>query len=560
VTRASQHTASGGLDAGWAELRAGRWDAARACFEQAVAGEETPEALEGLSWAAWWLNDAATVFAARERAYRLYTQGEDPRGAARMATWLASDQLDFNGAAAVAAGWLRRAHRLLDPLEPGTDHGWLAFLDGYLAYAGGDAARAAERARFAADAGRRFDEPDLEMLGLALEGATLVARARVEEGMRCLDEATAAALEGRATIPISGAWACCFLVGACAAVRDYARASQWCDRIAEFADRYGSRYMLAFCRAEYGAVHLWRGRWSDAETVLAASVEDYSRSRPAMAALPMAALAELRRRQGRVEEAEALLDRAGPSPAAQLCRARLALDRGEQAQAVELAERFVRQIPADRRLERVPALELLVRARAASGEPDAARPALRALREAERMVGTAPLRAGADLAEGVLAAAAGDHERARPLLEDAVDRFDRSGAPFETAEARIELATTLLALGRPDGAEREATAALDRLLELGANADAERARRLLRATLRPAGAGHALPQLTRREAEVLRLLADGLTNRQIAERLVVSEHTVHRHVTNILRKLGLPTRAAAAAHAVRSGLLDEPGA
>ena len=103
------------------------------------------------------------------------------------------------------------------------------------------------------------------MLGLALQGATLVAQAEVKEGMRCLDEATLLALEGEARVPISGAWACCFLVTACSAARDYERAFEWCDRIAEFAERYGSRYMLAFCRAEYGDVHLWRGRWSEAE-------------------------------------------------------------------------------------------------------------------------------------------------------------------------------------------------------------------------------------------------------------------------------------------------------
>ena len=85
------------------------------------------------------------------------------------------------------------------------------------------------------------------------------SRAEVDEGMRRLDEATAAALEGEAAIPIAGAWAFCFLVTACSAVRDYERASEWCDRIAEFAESYGSRYMLAFCRAEYGGIHLWRG-------------------------------------------------------------------------------------------------------------------------------------------------------------------------------------------------------------------------------------------------------------------------------------------------------------
>ena len=105
----------------------------------------------------------------------------------------------------------------------------------------GDGERARELAVEAAEIGRRFGVPDLEMLGLALEGASLVADARVDEGMRRLDEATATALEGQAEIPISGAWACCFLVSACLAVYDFERAFAWCDRIAEFAERYGSR-------------------------------------------------------------------------------------------------------------------------------------------------------------------------------------------------------------------------------------------------------------------------------------------------------------------------------
>ena len=222
------------------------------------------------------------MFAARERAFHLYETAGDAADAARMATWLACDQLDFHGAASVAAGWLGRAHRLLDPLEPRAEHGWLAFLEGYMAHAGGETATAAERGRRAAELGRQLQVPDLEMLGLAIEGATLVVCARVTQGMRCLDEATATALRGEATVPISGAWACCFLVTACTAVRDYERAFEWCDRIAEFAERYGSRYMLAFCRAEYGAVHLWRGRWEEAETVLEAAIEDFARSRPAM--------------------------------------------------------------------------------------------------------------------------------------------------------------------------------------------------------------------------------------------------------------------------------------
>ena len=222
--------------------------------------------------------------------------------------------------------------------------------------------------------------------------------------------------------------------------------------------------------------------------------------------------------------------------------------------AVELIERLLRQMPTHRRLDRFPALELLVRARIARGELDEAVSTLEALREIARLVGTAPIHACADRGEGMLATSRGDHEEGRRLLEDAVDRFHRSGAPFDAALARIELATSLLALGRSDAAEREAATGLASLLELGAAREAERARRLHDACAADGGVQLVLPRVTAREREVLSLLVEGLTNRQIAERLVVSEHTVHRHVTNILRKLDVPSRTAAAAQAVRAGL------
>lgn len=553
MAQSSERPARDLVAAGWAALGEGQWTVARRRFDTALRRERTPEALEGSSWAAWWLDDAATVFAEREEAHRLYRAKGEARGAARMATWLAADELDFRGATAVASGWLRRAHRLLDPLEPGVDHGWLAFHEGYVAHASGDTARARELAAAASQLGRGLAVPDLEMLGLALEGAALVASAEVEKGMRSLDEATTAALEGGAEIPIASAWTCCFLVTACTAAHDLERAAEWCERIAEFAARYGSRYMLAFCRAEYGTVYLWQGRWQEAETVLTASVQDFAASRPAWLALPLVGLAELRRRQGEIDEARRLLADAGSGHSAQLCRARLALDRGDALGAAELAERQLRQLPADRALDRLPALEVVVQARLARSELDLAVVAVDAMRDVGRRVGTPLLLARTDVAGGMLAAAHGAHEHARKLLEDAVDRFLTCGAPYEAARARLELAASLVALGRPDAAEREAAEALEALEALGAAADAARAGDVLAL----ARGVPAAPVVTRRERDVLSLVAEGLTNRQIAERLVISEHTVHRHVTNILRKLDTPSRTAAAAYAVRTGLLEQ---
>lgn len=475
-----------------------------------------------------------------------------------MAIWLAVDHLDFRGAAAVARGWLRRAARLLQGLDPGPEHGWLAFHEGYLVSMAGEGERAMELAARAADVGRALGAPDLEMLGLGLHGSILVARGDVEAGMALLDEATAAAVGGEAALPISGAWTCCFLVTACERVRDYARAIEWCRQIEAFAERYGSRYMLGFCRTHYGIVYLSAGHWREAEAALEEAVEAYSRSRPAFLPPALAALAELRRRQGRRDEAERLLDEAGVGASAQLCRARLALDRGEALRATELGDRILRKVPEDRPVERAPVVELLVWARTARGALSAAEEALAELQAVARSVGTPLLAAGSELAAGVVAAESGDREHARTLLEDAADRYRAAGAPFEAARARVELARTLATLDRVDAARREVGAAADELTALGAETEAREARRFLDALDGAAEDPVPLPELTRREREVLRLVCRGLTNREMSGRLSISEHTVHRHVTHILRKLDVPSRAAAAARAARAGLLDDP--
>ncbi|WP_161958524.1 helix-turn-helix transcriptional regulator [Ornithinimicrobium cavernae] len=538
------------LTAGWAQLSDARWAAARSSFTQALALDESAEAFEGLAWAAWWLDDADGVFTARQSAFRLYRERHEDVAAARLAIWLASDNLDFRAAASVASGWLRRAHRLLADAPLCPEHGWLAFLEGYLAAGRGDDAAAAHLAAEATEAGRQLEDPDVQMLGLALEGAILVGATKVDEGMCRLEEATAMA--GDATNPIAGGWACCFLVSACAAVLDLERAAEWCERIADFADRYGSRYLRAVCRAEYGTVRLWRGQWADAERLLESSVQDFARSRPAFVGMPLVALAELRRRQGRQSDVSTLLERAGASGQALLCQARLEFDRGYVRRSAELVERMVRQSPPERRVDHAPALEHLLRSRIGAGDLERAGEVLESLRELDRLVGTEPVGALTSLGEGLVAAASGDHEAARTRFEDAVDRFTRCGAPFEAARARVDLATSLVALDRLPLAEREAGDALTALTALGARTEATRARRLMALSTAPAQRGTGLP-VTAREQDVLVLLAEGLTNREIAHRLVVSEHTVHRHVTNILRKLDLPSRTAAAALAVRSG-------
>lgn len=271
-------------------------------------------------------------------------------------------------------------------------------------------------------------------------------------------------------------------------------------------------------------------------------------------------LAELRRRQGRLEDAEALFAGCGGHALASLGRAALALDRGQPEEAAELADRYLRRFPGRGRMERGVGLEVAVRAHVRLRNHGRAGEALEQLREIASQAGTRPLQAATLASEGAVAAARSDHDAARSSFEDALDLFAASEAPFETAQVRLDLAATLASLGRHREARREIEAALAAFEELGASGEAARAEAML---VRLRGARPAVPAgtadgplgaLSRRELEVLALVAEGLTNREIAERLVLSEHTVNRHVANILQKLALPSRAAAASLAGRHGL------
>jgi LuxR family maltose regulon positive regulatory protein len=275
-----------------------------------------------------------------------------------------------------------------------------------------------------------------------------------------------------------------------------------------------------------------------------------------MVANPIRRLAELRLRQGRLEEAAALVERLEGVPAGALGRAALALEEGRPQEAVELAERFLRSVPLEGPVERVAGLEPLLSARLAMADIDGAAAVAAELLSIAEAVGTEPLRASARLAEGLVASARAEHGRARPALEDAVDLFERSRAPFDAGRARLRLAASLAALGRKEGAMDECRAARDAFRRIGASREAERAERLLaELDARRDGVGRAETPLTRRESEVLRLVAEGLSDREIAAKLVISEHTVHRHVSNIRTKLPVPSRSAVAAQATRLKLI-----
>jgi len=548
------------LGAGWAALSAGEWERARAAFEESLADGETAEALEGMGLAGQMLNEDELTFDARERAYRLYLERGDKGSAARIAAWLAADCLLFRGEPAVANGWLQRAHSLIEGLEPGVDHGWVAIHEGHIALSlDEDTGKARRLAVRAVELGRAFGAPELEMLGLGLEGRALVSDGELEEGMRRLDEATTVALQGEARLLYCVAWACCYLISACERVRDYERAAQWCARVGEFCGQHDI-FLLNTCRAHYASVLSWQGQWDEAESQLSAAVDGLQASRPPMVGDALARLGELRRRQGRLDDAEELFARSETHSLSVLGRAALALDRNQPAEAAELAERYLRRFPDPGRIERGAGLEVAIRALARLGDYERATEALGQLREIAARARTRPLLAAVHSSEGTLAVTRGDNDAARRSFEDALDLLAASEARFEAARVRLDLAATLSALGRRDRARREIEAALAGFRELGANGESARAEAMLgslrkpRATLPPEAVDTPLGELSGRELEVLGLVAEGLTNNEIARRLVLSEHTVNRHVANILRKLGLPSRAAAASLAGRYGL------
>jgi ATP/maltotriose-dependent transcriptional regulator MalT len=541
------------LSAGRDALSRGEWEEARAHFEAALAREESADAIEALAMSAWWLDDAALTIESRERAYRLHREGGNVLGAARMATWLAWDYLAFRGQPAVANGWLQRAHRLLDPLDPAPEHGWLAIREAEIAFLlENDLAAARRLAQRGREIGHAVGDGDVELSALALEGMALASEGEVAEGIRLLDEASAAAVAGDISEPWAVGRAACYVITACERVRDFDRAAEWSERMLEFANRWRIPHLFAVCRAHYAAVLVSRGTWVEAEAEFEVAMREFAHSRPGMGFEVVVRLGELRRRQGRLEDASELFRQVEFHPFAQLGLGAVALDGGDAPRAAECAERFLRQLGSENRLQRVGGLELLVRALVAIGDVERAREALAELEALVAQVGTRPIEASALAAAGAVAAGAGDRETARLRYEDAVDLFQRSGAPFETARARIELARVLAALGRREAASQQARAAEDAMRAMRADREAERAAALVGEL---AAAGGADTTLTPRELEVLRLVAQGLSNPAIADRLVLSEHTVHRHLANILGKLGLTSRAAAAAWGTRHGLV-----
>lgn len=302
-------------------LAAADWEAARSSFERASELAETAEALDGLSEAAHYGGDHAQAIELKERAFAAYRREGRPVKAAEAARWLAFLYGAVQGNRAAANGWLGWAERLLQGIEETVEHGRLA-LD--RAPWTDDPAERERHARAALTIARRFGDRDLEFAAQAVLGHAYVVAGRVDEGMSLLDEAMAAVSGGEVADTEAIGSIYCRLLGACERATDVRRAEQWIAAARRFV-AWGD-FVAPTCRLHYGAILVAVGRWAEAEAELVAAARTFEDGYRGMRTAPLMRLAALRIRQGRIEDAERLLEGNQSRPAARELLAAIAFE------------------------------------------------------------------------------------------------------------------------------------------------------------------------------------------------------------------------------------------
>jgi DNA-binding CsgD family transcriptional regulator len=508
-----------------------------------VAAADRAQELELEGRAAYVRLDYDTVIGCWERAYAGYRDAGDDVSALRVARDVAYLHGAYKGDWAVANGWLARARRLGDAAGP-RERGWAALTSGMFEP---DRSRKEECYREAMAAAKVAGDGVLMLITMSYYGASLVHGDRVADGMQLLDEALAGVSAGEVADPVGIEEIFCQLFSACEVAHDVDRADQWLRVGTAVAERLQLPAVSAYCHTHFGGVMTAAGRWPQAEESLVEGLRLWNLSRCLLGMGSAARLADLRVRQGRFEEAEALLAELPEDVDSARPRAALALAAGDAPRAEEILDRALRSVgPAG--LGAVPLLSLLVDAHLVAGRVDEARAVVARL-EVFDGAPTPYVAAVTALARGRVAMAGGEPE-AGSHLRDALELFARAQLPLDSAQARLELARTC-ADERPDVAVHEARRALGAFRDLQAIRFADEAAALLRSLGVSTPGPRTAEVLTVREAEVLELVGQGLSNRQVAERLVLSTKTVEHHVGRILSKLGLRNRTEAAAYAVR---------
>lgn len=539
------------LDSARADFDSGVWSGAYQRLTAADRDEPLgPEDLERLAVAAQLVGEDEISARSWERAHlRLLESGEVAR-AVRCAFWLASG-LFSRGETARGGGWIGRAQRLLEDHDLDcVERGFMLIPRSLAILAQGDPSEAHRLSREAIAIGQRFGEIDLLTLGQIVQGRALVEMGHPAEGLPLLDEAMVAVTTGEVS-PIVAGRAYCAMVLVCQKAFDLRRAHEWTAALSDWCDRRPD--MVPFrgqCLVHRSEVMQWHGDWLDAVTE-AERARDRLSDPPGQPAIGMALyqLGELYRLRGDFADAEAAYreaSRHGHEPQPGLAVLRLMQGRVDAAEA---SIRLVLDEHGDH-VTRTKVLGSCVEIMIAAGDTDTAAAAADELNGIATAVDAPFLLATAMRASGAVSLERGDPRAALDALRTACAEWAKLEAPYEHARSRVLAALAYRALGDVDTAELEADAARRTFEQLGAAPDAAQLDAHF-PTARPPPAGG----LTSRQVEVLALVAAGRTNREIAEELFVSEHTVRRHLQNIFAKVGVTSRAAATAFAYEHGLV-----
>lgn len=506
------------------------------------------EDLERLATSAYLVGRPAEFHAALERAHHTHLEAEEGARAARCAFWLGLTLL-LRGEPAQASGWLARARRLVEGQDC-VEHGYLLLPEAERRLGDGDGEAANTTAASAAEIGGRFGDRDLVACARHLQGRALIRRGRVPEGLGLLDEAMVSVVADELS-PIVTGLMYCSVIEACQQVFALSRAREWTVAMSWWCEQQPD--MVAFtgtCLVNRAEVLQFHGAWDDAMAEAGRARERFSlglgASPPAAAFYRQAEIHRLRGTYAAAEQQYRNASQGGWDPQPGLALLRAAQGRKEAACAA-IRRALTSASDPLRRARLLPAhVEVML----AAGENPEAHSACRELTELADTLDVDLLHAAALTARGAVELAGGDPAAALEPLRRAFELWQQADAPYEAARVRVLIGRCCRTLGDHEAGELELGAARAVFARLGAAPDL--ARLDAPGEPMPAARRHGL---TRRELEVLRLVAAGKTNKAIAAELFVSERTIDRHVSNLLAKLDVPSRAAATAYAYDHRLL-----
>ncbi len=510
------------------------------------ASDLGPQDTLTMATAAYLLGDADEAIRTLQAGYQDRIKSGDALGAVRFACWL-DLVLTSRGEKAVAGGWIARAHRLLESEPEDIVERGYVLVDEFFEHVGrGDVARAEETAARMVRIGRRFAAADLIAQGLNCQGRAMIYSGRVPEGLALLDEAMIGISTGEVS-PIIAGHVYCSMVEACQELSDFSRAASWTIALTRWCDAQpGLVPFTGQCSLHRGQIMRMRGAYDEALGEFALAQRRYQiEGTVAPAAKALTEQGDVLRILGKLDEAETAYRRSaelGYEPQPGLMLAWLA--RGRTAAAISAVRRLMAETrgPVHRSWLLPAAVEVMIAARL----PEEARQYSDELSGIASAFASPALRAIAAYAAATVELASSETENALGHARESHRFWSEVGSPYEAARARVLIARALRELDDEDSAAAELGAARRTFVELGATPAAEQVDRLLRRAL-PGG-------LTGREVEVLRLVAEGKSNPDIARVLVLSPKTVERHVSNIFTKLDVSSRTAAAAYAHEHGL------